>query len=73
MAEGTQIKVRTFKRTEFIEVGRDTFDENVGKFFTAIGEENIIQILPLAYEHIDISTQKVVSDYGLILVYKTKS
>lgn len=73
MAEGTQIKVRTFKRTEFIEVGRDTFDENVGKFFTAIGEENIIQIQPLAYEHIDISTQKVVSDYGLILVYKTKS
>ena len=73
MAEGTTIKVRTFKRTEFIEVGRDTFDENVGKFFTAIGEENIIQVIPLAYEHIDISTQKVVSDYGLILIYKTKS
>ncbi len=72
MAEGEKIKVRTFKRTEFIEVGRDTFDENVGKFFTAIGAENIIQVLPLTYEHIDISTQKVVSDYGLMLVYKTK-
>jgi len=72
MAEGEKIKVRTFKRTEFIEVGRDTFDENVGKFFTAIGAENIIQILPLSYEHIDISTQKVVSDYGLMLVYKAK-
>jgi hypothetical protein len=72
MAQGEKIKVRTFKRTEFIEVGRDTFDENVGKFFTAIGAENIIQILPLSYEHIDISTQKVVSDYGMMLVYKAK-
>jgi hypothetical protein len=73
MPEGTTIKVRTFKRTEFIEVGRDTFDENVGKFFTAIGAENIIQVLPLSYEHIDISTQKVVSDYGLTVIYKSAS
>ena len=73
MPEGNTIKVKVFKRTEYIEVGRDTFDENVGKFMTAIGEENIIQILPLTYEHIDISSQKVVTDYGLILIYRAKS
>ena len=72
MAEGEVIKVRTFKRTEFIEVGRDTFDENVGKFFTAVGMENVVQVLPLMYEHIDITSQKVVSDYGLTLIYRAK-
>ena len=72
MAAGTTIKVRSFKRTEYIEIGRDTFDKHLGEFFTAIGEENIIQILPLTYEHLDIATEKVVSDYGMIVVYRSK-
>lgn len=73
MADGTRIRVKSFKRTEFIEIGKDMFDQNVSKFLTDIGTENIINILPLTYEHIDMASEKVVSDYGVIVVYKEKT
>ncbi len=72
MADGTYVRVKSFKRTEFIEIGKDMFDQNVSKFLTDIGTENIINILPLTYEHIDMASEKVVSDYGVIVVYKEK-
>ena len=73
MADGTRIRVKSFKRTEFIEIGKDMFDQNVSKFLTDIGTENIINILPLTYEHIDMASEKVVADYGVIVVYKEKT
>jgi hypothetical protein len=72
MPDDLKVRVKTFKRTEYIEIGRDTFDKHVGDFITAIGLENIVQILPLTYEHIDIATQMIVTDYGLIVIYKSK-
>jgi len=65
------IRVKSFKRTEFIEIGRDRFDDAVSQALTAIGAQNIITILPLNYEHIDIATEKIVTDFGMIVVYKT--
>ena len=66
----TPVRVKSFKRTEFIEIGRDRFDEAVSDALTAIGAEKIINIIPLNYEHIDIATEKIVTDYGLIVIYK---
>jgi hypothetical protein len=34
--------------------------------------DNVVNILPLTYEHIDIATQLIVTDYGLIVIYKSK-
>jgi len=65
------VRVKSFKRTEFIEIGRDRFDDAVSQALTAIGAQNIITILPLNYEHIDIASEKVVTDFGVIVVYKT--
>ena len=65
----TAVRVRSFKRTEFIEIGRDRFDEAVSDALTAIGAENL-NVMPLNYEHIDIATEKIVTDYGIIVVYK---
>jgi hypothetical protein len=72
MPEEVKIRVKTFKRTEYIEIGRDTFDKHVGDFITAVGLDNVVNILPLTYEHIDIATQLIVTDYGLIVIYKSK-
>ena len=66
----TAVRVRSFKRTEFIEIGRDRFDQAVSEALTAIGAENIINVMPLNYQHVDIATEKVVTDYGIIVVYK---
>ena len=68
----TGVRVKSFKRTEFIEIGRDMFDEKVSEALSAIGAENIISVMPLTYEHIDIASEKVVADYGLIAVYRVK-
>lgn len=73
MADDVKIRVKTFKRTEYIEIGRDTFDKHVGDFITAVGEDNVIQLLPLTYQHIDIATQMIVTDYGMIVIYKSKA
>ena len=69
---GTPVRVKSFKRTEFIEIGRDRFDEAVSQALTAIGAENIISVMPLNYEHIDIASEKVVTDFGIIVVYKAQ-
>ena len=66
----TAVRIRSFKRTEFIEIGRDRFDQAVSEALTAIGAENIINVLPLNYQHIDIATEKIVTDYGVIVVYR---
>jgi hypothetical protein len=66
----TPVRVKSFTRTECIEIGRDRFDEAVSEALTAIGAENIINIMPLNYEHIDIASEKVVTDFGIIVVYK---
>ncbi len=66
----TPVRIRSFKRTEFIEIGRDLFDQKVSEALSAIGAENIMNVLPLNYEHIDIATEKIITDYGIIVIYK---
>ena len=68
--ERKQIRVRTLRRIDFVEVGKDFFDVKTAEFLSEVGEENIISVSPVQYEHLDIGSQKVVNDYGVIVVYK---
>ena len=67
------IKIKTLRHSDFMEVGKDYFDENVSKFLNEIGEESIINYTAINYEHIDIKTQQTVTDYGLLVVYRADS
>ena len=42
----------------------------VSKVLQEIGEANIIGIHPISYEHFDVQTQKVMTDYGLVIVFR---
>jgi hypothetical protein len=64
------IKVKTIRRTECVEVGHDKFDEVVTNFLNKIGESNIINISPVTYTHVDIGSQKILADYGVLVVYR---
>ena len=64
------IKVKTIKHTDCIEVGHDKFDEVVTKFLQKVGEEGIISITPLTYTHLDIGSQKLLTDFGVLVVYR---
>ena len=65
-----QIRVRTMRHDKCIDAGHDKFDEMVSKVLHEIGEPNLISIHPIYFEHFDVQTQKVMTDYGLIIVYR---
>ena len=65
-----QIRVRTMRHDKCVDAGHDKFDEMVSKVLADIGEHNIIGIHTINYEHFDVQTQKVMTDYGLVVMYR---
>ena len=65
-----KIRVKTIKHTDCVEVGHDRFDEIVSAFLVKVGEVNIISINPINYSHLDIGTQKLLTDFGVLIIYK---
>ena len=65
-----RIRVRTIRRAACIESGHDRFDEIVSKFLVDVGEPNVVGVHPINYEHFDVQLQKILTDYGLIIVYR---
>jgi len=65
-----QVKVKTIRHSDCIEVGHDRFDEVVTAFLQKIGEANIISITPLDYTKIDVGSQKLMTDYAVMVVYR---
>lgn len=65
-----KMKLRVIRHTDCIELGRDRYEEMVGNFLNRVGEENIISITPVNYTHIDIATQKILTDYAVQVIYR---
>jgi len=65
-----KIRVKTIRHTDCIEVGHDKFDEIVSSFLAKVGEANIINISPLSYTHLDIGSQKLMSEYAILVVFR---
>jgi DNA-directed RNA polymerase subunit RPC12/RpoP len=64
------LRIRTFKRSECIEVGHDRFDEKVSAFLEKVGQTHIVSILPVNYSYEELATRKILVDYGVMVVYK---
>lgn len=65
-----KMRVKTIRHTDCIEVGHDKFDEVVTGFLQKVGEQNIISINSLTYTHLDIGSQKLMTDYAVMVVYR---
>lgn len=65
-----KIRVKTIRHTDCIEVGHDRFDEVVSNFLSRVGESNIVSITPITYTFLDIGTQKLMTEYGALIIYK---
>lgn len=65
-----RIRIKCYKRSECVDVGHDRFDDTVTEFLQKVGEDNIISINTLNYTHIDIGSQKLLTDYGIMVVYR---
>jgi hypothetical protein len=65
-----KIRVKTIRHTDCIEVGHDKFDDVVSNFLQKVGEDNVTSVTPLTYTHLDIGTQKLLTDYAVLIVYR---
>jgi len=65
-----KLRTKTIRHTDCIEVGHDKFDEVVTNFLTKVGEANIVGIHPINYTYLDIGTQKLMTEYGVLVVYR---
>jgi hypothetical protein len=51
-------------------VGHDKFDEMVTAFLQRVGETHVVSITPLTYTHLDIGSQKLMTDYAVLVMYR---
>jgi DNA-directed RNA polymerase subunit RPC12/RpoP len=65
-----KMRIKTIRHTDCIEVGHDKFDEVVTNFLQRVGETNVVSINSLVYQHLDIGSQKIMTDYAVLIVYR---
>ena len=65
-----KVRIKTIRRTDCVEVDRDRFDDRVTEFLQKIGEKNIISINAVNYSHEDMATKAMLTDYGVLVVFK---
>jgi hypothetical protein len=64
------MRIKCIRRTDCVEVGKDHFDEVVTKALQAIGDGNIVSINTIAYTHVDMGSRQILTDYGVMIVYR---
>jgi hypothetical protein len=67
------LRTKTIRRIDCIEVGHDRFDEMVSKFLDKIGDDNLVSINTVGYTYIDIGSQKLLTDFGVLILYRAYS
>ena len=65
-----KLRIKTFKRSDCQEVGRDRFDDKVSEFLEKVGHVNIVSINPITYSYIEMGSHAQVNDYGVLIVFK---
>jgi hypothetical protein len=64
------MRVKTIRHSDCKEVGKDKFDEIVSEFLNKIGDQAIVSITPINYSYLDIGTQKLLTDFGVMVIYR---
>ena len=67
---GKRLRIRTIRRAACIENGHDLFDDKVSEFLHEVGEPNIVATHVVSYEQFDVGVQKIMTDYGLLIIYR---
>ena len=63
-------RIKTIRRADCLELDKDTFDETVSDFIQKVGQDHIISMHPINYSTVDSVSQKVVNDYGIMIVFR---
>lgn len=65
-----KMRVKCIRHSDCVEVGKDHFDEVVSDFLQKVGESNVVNVNVFNYEHLDLGTRQMVTDYGIMVVYR---
>lgn len=69
--DGTRgLRIKTLRHSDCREVGHDKFDQVASELLQKIGDENIVSINTINYSYIELGTQKLLNDFGLLIVYR---
>ncbi len=64
------LRVMTIRHSDCKEVGKDLFDAKVSEELNKIGDTSIVSITPINYSYVDMGTQKLLTDFGVMIVYR---
>lgn len=64
------MRVKTLRHSDFKEAGKDKFDEAVSDFLNKIGDQAIVSISPIQCSYLDNGTQKLLPDFGVLVIYR---
>jgi DNA-directed RNA polymerase subunit RPC12/RpoP len=64
------LRIKTFKRSDCVEVGKDHFDEKVSAFLEKVGQANIVSINPISYSYMELGSRQILVDYGVAIVFR---
>jgi hypothetical protein len=64
------VRIKTFKRSDCVEVGKDRFDEIVSAFLARVGQPNIVSINPISYSYVELGSHAILADYGVTIVFR---
>lgn len=64
------LRIKTIKRSDCQEVGKDHFDETVSNFLEKVGQANIVSINTVNYSFMELSTRHILTDYGVLIVFR---
>ncbi|MBM3847009.1 MAG: hypothetical protein FJ405_12085 [Verrucomicrobia bacterium] len=65
-----QMRIKSFRHSDHVEVGKDHFDEHLNQFLGKVGEANVIQLNTFTYTHQDLATRAWITDYGVLVIYR---
>lgn len=69
-ASDRKLRIKCIRHIDCVEVGHDRFDEVVTDFLGKIGEVNIVSIHPINYSYLELGSQKELTDFGVMIVFK---
>lgn len=64
------MRVKTLRHSDCKDGGKDRFDEVVSEFLNKIGDQAIVSITPINYSYLDTATQKLLTDFGVMVIYR---
>jgi len=65
-----RVRLHTIRHATCFESGHDRFDEKVTEFLSQVGEANLLSVHSVSYTYVDIASQKTLTDFGLLIVYR---